>query len=160
MVDYDGTIPSKIRTAQDTKGVDGNSRDPPSSSENKDTSQQNDASRKQNNEDDVFSDSDGEEPTASTRSSVDHHSVSAAGSAPQSESGSKSERVSSVSHQTERLSLGRESISSQSRNSSELKVDEVDRASAIPNLGSTDIKAIAADASVFSFGDDEDDESE
>lgn len=159
MVDYDGTIPSKIRTDQDSKGVDGKSRDPPSSSENKDTSQQNDASGKQNNEDDVFSDSDGEEPTASTRSSVDHHSVAAAGSAPQSESGSKSERVSSVSRQTERLSLGRESVSSQSRNSSEQKVDEVDRASAIPNLGSTDIKAIAADASVFSFG-DEDDESE
>lgn len=156
MVDYDGTIPSKIRTDPDSKGVDGKSRDPPSSSENKDTSQQNDAPGKQNNEDDVFSDSDGEEPTASTRSSVDHHSVSA----PQSESGSKSERVSSVSHQTECLSLGRESVSSQSRNSSELKVDEVDGASAIPNLGSTDIKAIAADASVFSFGDDEEDESE
>lgn len=155
MVDSNGTTPSKPQTDGNAKGTDEKSRNPPSSTENKDTSQHSNASRKQNNEDDVFSDSDGEEPMAS-RSSADQH----ISSAPQSESSIKSERVSSVSHQTERLSLGRESISSQSRTSNEVKVDEVERASTISNMGSTDIKAIAADASVFSFGDDEDDESE
>lgn len=158
MIDYDGTIPPKIRLDHGTKGADGKLRDPPSSSENKANSQQSNASRKQNNEDDVFSDSEGEEPTAS-RSTVDH-TISAAGTAPHSESGTKSEHISSVSHQTEHLSLGRESTSSQSKTSHEPKIDGAERAAKIPNLDSTDIKAIAADASVFSFGDDEDYESE
>lgn len=156
MVDYDGTAPSKTRADGSTKGADGKQEDAPSSSENKDPSQQN----KQNNEDDVFSDSDGEEPAPSRSSTVDQRPISVAGTAPQSEQASKSERVSSVSHQMERLSVGRESTSSQPQ-PKEVKVDEVERpSSTIPNMGSTDIKAIAADASVFSFGDDEDDESD
>ncbi|KAG6382836.1 hypothetical protein SASPL_157446 [Salvia splendens] len=157
MVDYDGTAPSKTRADDSTKGADGKQRDAPSSSENKDPSSQ---QNKQNNEDDVFSDSDGEEPAPSRSRSVDQRPIPVAGTAPQSEQASKSERVSSVSHQMERLSVGRESTSSQTQ-SKEVKVDEVERPpSTIPNMGSTDIKAIAADASVFSFGDDEDDESE
>ncbi|XP_042061182.1 phosphatidylinositol 3,4,5-trisphosphate 3-phosphatase and protein-tyrosine-phosphatase PTEN2A-like isoform X1 [Salvia splendens] len=157
MVDYDGTAPSKTRADDSTKGADGKQRDAPSSSENKDPSSQ---QNKQNNDDDVFSDSDGEEPAPSRSRSVDQRPIPVAGTAPQSEQASKSERVSSVSHQMERLSVGRESTSSQTQ-SKEVKVDEVERPpSTIPNMGSTDIKAIAADASVFSFGDDEDDESE
>ncbi|XP_047947770.1 phosphatidylinositol 3,4,5-trisphosphate 3-phosphatase and protein-tyrosine-phosphatase PTEN2A-like [Salvia hispanica] len=157
MVDYDGTAPSKTRADDSTKGADGKQQDAPSSSENKDPSSQ---QNKQNNEDDVFSDSDGEEHAPSRSSTVDQRPISVAGTAPQSEQASKSERVSSVSHQMERLSVGRESTSSQSQ-SKEVKVDEVERpSSTIPNMGSTDIKAIAADASVFSFGDDEDDESD
>ncbi|KAL1564178.1 Phosphatidylinositol 3,4,5-trisphosphate 3-phosphatase and protein-tyrosine-phosphatase pten2a [Salvia divinorum] len=156
MVDYDGTAPLKTRADDNTKGADGKPQDVPSSSENKNRSSQ---QNKQNNEDDVFSDSDGEEPAPSRSSSVDPRPISIAGTAPQSEQATKSERVSSVSHQMERVSVGRESMSSQSQ-SKEVKVDEVERASTIPNMGSTDIKAIAADASVFSFGDDEDDESD
>ncbi|KAI3451986.1 hypothetical protein Pfo_008651 [Paulownia fortunei] len=157
MIDYDGTIPSKIQTGHDTKSADGKLTDASSSSDNKANSQQSNASRKQNNEDDVFSDSEGEEPTSSSR--VDH-TISAAGTTPHSESGTKTECISTISHQTEQLSLGKESTSSQSKTSHELKIDGVERASTIPNLDSADIKAIAADASVFSFGDDEDYESE
>ncbi|XP_042064282.1 phosphatidylinositol 3,4,5-trisphosphate 3-phosphatase and protein-tyrosine-phosphatase PTEN2A-like isoform X1 [Salvia splendens] len=157
MVDYDGTAPSKTRADDSTNGADGKQQDAASSSENKDPSSQ---QNKQNNEDDVFSDSDGEEPAPSRSSSVDQRPISVAGTAPRSEQANKSEHVSSVSHQMERLSVGRESMSSQPQ-SKEVKVDEVERpSSTIPNMGSTDIKAIAADASVFSFGDDEDDESD
>ncbi|PIN24673.1 Clathrin coat dissociation kinase GAK/PTEN/Auxilin [Handroanthus impetiginosus] len=157
MIDYDGTIPSKIKTNHDTKGADGKSRDAPSSSENAANSQHSNDSRKQNNKDDVFSDSEGEEATSSTTAG---RTISAAGPAPHSERGTKAEQISTMSHQTEQLSIGRESTSPQSKTSHELKIDKVDKAVTIPNLDSTDIKAIAADASVFSFGDDEDYESE
>ncbi|KAK6151203.1 hypothetical protein DH2020_016135 [Rehmannia glutinosa] len=158
MIDYDGTIPPKTKTDHDTKGADGKSIDALPSSANKSSSQQSDPSRKQNNEDDVFSDSEGEE-SSSSRSRVGP-AISAGGTTPHSESGTEAERVSSVSHQTAQLSLGRESTSSQSKNSHEMRIDGVEKASTIPNMDSTDIKAIAADASVFSFGDDEDYESE
>ncbi|KAL0332194.1 UNVERIFIED_CONTAM: Phosphatidylinositol 3,4,5-trisphosphate 3-phosphatase and protein-tyrosine-phosphatase PTEN2A [Sesamum calycinum] len=156
MIDYDGTVPPKTKTDRNKNIGDGKLRDAPSSSENKANSQQSNTSRKQNDEDDVFSDSEGEEPAS--RSTVDQ-TLSAAGTARHSESGTKDEHIPTISDQTEQLSLGRESTSSQSRNSHEMKIDVVERAPSIPNLDTTDIKAIAADASVFSFADDEDYES-
>ncbi|KAL2241647.1 UNVERIFIED_CONTAM: Phosphatidylinositol 3,4,5-trisphosphate 3-phosphatase and protein-tyrosine-phosphatase PTEN2A [Sesamum indicum] len=156
MIDYDGTIPPKMKTDRNKNNGDGKSRDAPSSSENKANSQQSNTSRKQNNEDDVFSDSEGEEPAS--RSTM-NQTLSAAGTARHSESGTKDEHIPTISHQTEQLSLGRESTSSQSRNSREMKINVVERAPTIPDLDTTDIKAIAADASVFSFADDEDYES-
>lgn len=154
MVDYDGTIPKTKTDHHDNKGADGKS-----SGENKAAGpEQSNASRKQNNEDDVFSDSEGEETTTSRNTRG--HTMSTVEPIPHSESRSESERVSTVSHQTEQLSLGRESTSSKSKESHEVKSDGVERGATIPNLDSTDIKAIAADASVFSFGDDEDYESD
>ncbi|KAG8384341.1 hypothetical protein BUALT_Bualt04G0108100 [Buddleja alternifolia] len=158
MIDYDGTIPSKNKTDSE-KSADGKSKDAPSSSESKVNPENSSASGKQNNEDDVFSDSDGEEPISS-RSSMGS-TIPSAEPAPNPESRTSTDRISNVSHQTERLSLGTESKSSQANTSShELKSDGVDRSKTIPNMESTDIKAIAADASVFSFGDDEDYESD
>ncbi|KAL6572990.1 Phosphatidylinositol 3,4,5-trisphosphate 3-phosphatase and protein-tyrosine-phosphatase pten2a [Orobanche hederae] len=154
LVDYDGIIPSKTKTDHDTKGGDGKSIDaPPSSNDsNANSQQQSNPSRKQNNEDDVFSDSDGEEDggeVSSSRSSVGLTTISAAvGTTSHCEPGNKVEHV---SPQAARLSVGRESTHSRS---GEVKV------SIIPNMDCTDIKAIAADASVFSFGDDDDYESE
>ncbi|KAL8473032.1 hypothetical protein ACS0TY_029369 [Phlomoides rotata] len=154
MIDYDGTIPSKTRSDDhhNTKGADGKSKDASASSENTaNTKQSSNAPRKQKKEDDVFSDSEGEEEPSPSRTST----------APNSEAGPKSEHISSVTHQTENLSLGREPTNPESKTSHEVKMEGGERSStAIPNLDSTDIKAIAADASVFSFGDDEDDESE
>ncbi|GFQ02821.1 phosphatidylinositol 3 4 5-trisphosphate 3-phosphatase and dual-specificity protein phosphatase pten [Phtheirospermum japonicum] len=156
MIDYDGTIPPK--TKPDTKGKDGKSTDAPSSSDNKASSQESNASKKQNNEDDVFSDSEGEEESSSSRSRAGPTS-SAAGAASHSESRAEAEHVSAMSYQTGRLSIGQESMNSQSNNN-EVKIDGPEKSSKIPNMDSTDIKAIAADASVFSFGDDEDYESD
>ncbi|KAL3833305.1 hypothetical protein ACJIZ3_008041 [Penstemon smallii] len=156
MIDYDGTIPAKVKSDNDQKGADGKSRDGPSSSDKKSNSGQSSASRKQKNEDDVFSDSDGDEEPVSSRNSIS----AAAGGASNPESGTTAEQISTVSNQTEQLSLGRKSTSSSQSNAShEVKIEGVER-DKIPNLDSTDIKAIAADASVFSFGDDEDYESE
>ncbi|KAK4488409.1 hypothetical protein RD792_004172 [Penstemon davidsonii] len=156
MIDYDGTIPAKVKSDNDQKGADGKSKDDPSSSDKKSNSGQSSASRKQKNEDDVFSDSDGDEEPVSSRNSIS----ATAGGGPNHESGTTAEQISTVSNQTEQLSLGRKSTnSSQSNASHEVKIEGVER-NKIPNLDSTDIKAIAADASVFSFGDDEDYESE
>ncbi|KAL2522588.1 PTEN 2 [Forsythia ovata] len=160
MIDYDGTIPSKIKADRDTKGAaDGRSRNAPTSSnENKANSEQSNASGKQKNQDDVFSDSEGEE-SFSSRSTMGHTS-SAAKTATNPDSGNSVERMSAMTNQTEKLSLGNnEPTNSQSDASNEVKIDGVERTT-IPNLDSNDIKAIAADASVFGFGDDEDYESE
>lgn len=66
------------------------------------------------------------------------------------------EEVKDLTHGTQRLSLSKEAT--RSSDSSETKIDGVGRL----GLGgmSNDIKAIAADASVFTFGDEEDYESE
>ncbi|KAL2499639.1 PTEN 2 [Abeliophyllum distichum] len=160
MIDYDGTIPSKVKADRDTKGAaDGRSINAPTSSnENKANSEQSNASGKQKNQDDVFSDSEGEE-SCSSRSTMGHTS-SAAKNATYPDSGNSVERMSAMTNQTEQLSLGnKDPTNSQSNASNEVKIDGVERTT-IPNLDSNDIKAIAADASVFGFGDDEDYESE
>lgn len=159
MIDYDGTIPSQVKPDQDVKSADGRSRNAPSSSnENNANSEQSNASGKQNNQDDVFSDSEGEE-SSSSRTTLGHTS-SAAKTATYNDSGNSAERMSAMTNQTEQLSLGnKEPTNSHSKASNQVKIDGVERTS-IPNLDSNVIKAIAADASVFGFGDDEDYESE
>lgn len=149
MIDYDGTRPIPSKTKSDDKNADGKSRDASSASS------ENTAANTQQKEDDVFSDSEGEEEPSPSRNS-------AAGSAPHSEPRAKSEHISSVTHQTENLSLGNAGpTNSESQTSREVKTEGGEKVSTtIPNMDSTDIKAIAADASVFSFGDDEDYESE
>ncbi|XP_073148720.1 phosphatidylinositol 3,4,5-trisphosphate 3-phosphatase and protein-tyrosine-phosphatase PTEN2A-like [Henckelia pumila] len=154
MIDYDGTVPSKDKSDRDsdTNSANATMIGAPSSSEHKANPDQSNASRKQN-EDDVFSDSDTEEP-ANSRSKI------GPGTASLPKSGtSSSEQISSISHQTEQLSLGSNAPSSHFDTSHEMKLEGIQRASSNANVESTDLKAIAADASVFSFG-DEDDESD
>ncbi|KZV39735.1 tyrosine-protein phosphatase TPTE-like [Dorcoceras hygrometricum] len=154
MIDYDGTVPLKDKTDRDTNSANATSKDAPPSSEHKANPDQSNASRKQKEEDDVFSDSDAEE-SASSRSKI------GTGAASNTKSdASPGEQISSLSHQTDQLSLGRNSASSNFNTSPEMKLEDIQRASSNPNMDSTDLKAIAADASVFSFGDDEDDESD
>jgi len=70
--------------------------------------------------------------------------------------GCQKEQIANLTHNAEQLSLRN---SDPKNGASEIKSESVERA-AIPNLGSSDIKAVAADASAFSFGDDEDYECE
>ncbi|XP_027078309.1 phosphatidylinositol 3,4,5-trisphosphate 3-phosphatase and protein-tyrosine-phosphatase PTEN2A-like isoform X2 [Coffea arabica] len=160
MIDYDGTISSKFKADQVAKGSDGRVGSQASSSDRNDANTaQVEVTPKRDNDDDVFSDSDGEGSVPSRRS-VDNTS-SAVGTTSPLESGSKDNQITSFTDQTKQLSLGsKESAPFQTNTSKETKFDVVERVDSIPNLGSGDIKAIAADASVFSFGDDEDYESE
>ncbi|KAM3363461.1 phosphatidylinositol 3,4,5-trisphosphate 3-phosphatase and protein-tyrosine-phosphatase PTEN2A [Capsicum galapagoense] len=154
MVDYDGNAPVKSKADGASKGMDPRQGNISSSSEgSKANLNKKNESGGQNRGDDVFSDSEGEEGTpSSTRSQTSASQTAAAGV----DSGSQKEQIANLTHNAEQLSLRN---SDPKNGASEIKSETVERA-AIPNLGSSDIKAIAADASVFSFGDDEDYESE
>ncbi|THG02277.1 hypothetical protein TEA_012248 [Camellia sinensis var. sinensis] len=128
-----------------SKGSDGRVGNSPSSSDGVATTpDQSNVSENQDIDDDVFSDSDGEE-TVSSKSS---HARADSGAGPPAhlESGPR------VDHQMMALSLSKESR--QSNVSNEAKIDGAGRLES--GRMSDDIKAIAADASVFTFGDDED----
>ncbi|KAA8531661.1 hypothetical protein F0562_006622 [Nyssa sinensis] len=150
MIDYDGTIPTRNKTGQASKGSDGRSVNTPASTDGvAATTNQNKVSGNQDN-DDVFSDSEGEE----TVSSKSRPAQAASG-----QSVTTVEQIATLTHGTKQLSL-KSKEATQANN--EKKIDGVERSASIHNLdsGVSDIKAIAADASVFSFGDEEDYESE
>ncbi|CAL5321656.1 unnamed protein product [Camellia sinensis] len=128
-----------------SKGSDGRVGNSPSSSDGVATTpDQSNVSENQDIDDDVFSDSDGEETVSSKSSQA--RAESGAGPPAHLESGPR------VDHQMTALSLSKESR--QSNVSNEAKIDGAGRLES--GRMSDDIKAIAADASVFTFGDDED----
>ncbi|CAL5321343.1 unnamed protein product [Camellia sinensis] len=128
-----------------SKGSDRRVGNSPSSSDGVATTpDQSNVSENQDIDDDVFSDSDGEETVSSKSSQA--RADSGAGPPAHLESGPR------VDHQMTALSLSKESR--QSNVSNEAKIDGAGRLES--RRMSDDIKAIAADASVFTFGDDED----
>ncbi|RVX23906.1 Phosphatidylinositol 3,4,5-trisphosphate 3-phosphatase and protein-tyrosine-phosphatase PTEN2A [Vitis vinifera] len=151
MIDYDGTIQTRFKSDSSRNGSDGNSGYVPAPSGGvAATSNQSKVSESQDN-DDVFSDSEGEETESSTRKQAQTTSGTGHG-APGPKSGSTVEQIAGIKHGTEHLSLVSEQPS-QINPSKEPKSD-----GALQEV--SDFKAIAADASVFSFGDEEDYESE
>ncbi|KDP31989.1 hypothetical protein JCGZ_12450 [Jatropha curcas] len=156
MIDYDGTPPRpKADSASTSLGSISKSNDGVAANSNQ---------RKfSENEDDVFSDSDGEENGAPKSSKADASGVGS----PQSGQTSNitEEQIKSLTQGTEQLSTGSREPShvNASEGTSSGGIKKPVSGLEIPNLGSveaSDIKAIAADASVFTFGDEEDYESE
>ncbi|CAA0840992.1 PTEN 2 [Striga hermonthica] len=149
MTDYNGTVPTEAKTEHSSTTCDGKQAGPvPTSSS---------STKEQNDKDDVFTDSEGEEESSSRGGGVGPTTASSGGPTQRAESSvSVVGDATTVSHAMGRLSLGRETMHDES------KAGGPHRAGGprIPNMDSTDIKAIAADASVFSFGDDEDYESD
>lgn len=152
MIDYDGSVPTRKKVEIGNKESDGRVVNALSSTDSVSANQNKDADNQEN--DDVFSDSEGEETMSSKSSQA--RATSGALTSTHTQSGEVVKEVKDVTHQTQRLSISKEAT--RSSDSSETKTDGVGR------LGlegmSSDIKAIAADASVFTFGDDEDFESE
>ncbi|KAK1439013.1 hypothetical protein QVD17_04828 [Tagetes erecta] len=150
MIDYDGTVPDKYK-ANEKPSISSNDSSP--SDKNSKNSSRNKASNSNDQENDnVFSDSDDEDKAVSTKqTSTDV--TSGPGTVPPTAkpSGKTEAEVASLRKNTQQLSLN----SKQQSTSDNRQVDK-----SILSLNSGDIKAIAADASVFSFGDDEDYESE
>ncbi|KAI3986944.1 hypothetical protein MKX01_039879 [Papaver californicum] len=160
MIDYDGTIPTKNKTEvatnkeSPTGGSSGTTattgdQSAPASKPNKDYKNQ--------EKDDVFSDTESE---GSVSSKKRHGQMSSsAGTATTATNDPKSgvapEEMADVTRRTEHVSLGNDGHVQNP--TSEVKHDGTGAASSID---SSDFKAIAADASFFSFGDDEDYESE
>ncbi|KAK6923080.1 LOW QUALITY PROTEIN: hypothetical protein RJ641_011384 [Dillenia turbinata] len=142
MIDYDGTLPVKSKANSASEGPNTNSG-VAQSEEAAPKSVQNKVSENKD-KDDVFSDSEGEE---------NGPSKSRQNQAASPGSSTTAEQITSITRGTEQLTLR----SKNPNTATEPKTD------GIPNpdsVGASDIKAIAADASVFSFGDDEDYESD
>lgn len=151
MIDYDGKLPTRYKA----KKSDGR-YSKPAVSGNKDATSSNQSEAPENQEnDDVFSDSDGEE-AATYRGGLSHTASGTGVAAKTLDSATTEEQ--SVTHGTKQLSINSEG--SRHGKASDDKKQDANKESSIPNLDSGDIKAIAADASVFSFGDEEDYESE
>lgn len=163
MLDYDGKLPTKSKAESANKQSSSSGSVPTSNAGVTAKSNRSTVSGSEDN-DDVFSDSEGEDSGASKRRQG--QAASDAGSAKTDQiSGATAENIGNLTHRTGHLSLSSQKPS-QNTASKETASDGAGKpASGIESrrLGSggvSDIKAIAADASVFSFGDEEDFESD
>lgn len=165
LVDYNGTIPTgqNSETAA-KKSNEGSSVDAPAPVDaGADTAAPNqNKSRGSNDKDDVFSDSEAEESVSSKLRQAQAASAgggTAVTTTSSSETNTKSDQVASLTHTTEQLSIGNTGLQPAA---SQPKSDAVSGAVSglAVNNSESEFKAMAADASVFTFGDDEDYESE
>ncbi|KAK2991559.1 hypothetical protein RJ640_016594 [Escallonia rubra] len=168
LVEYDGAVPTRPSTENDANKSVENSG--PSTATN-DVPAPEDATNpikdsESNEKDDVFSDSEAEE-TGSSKSrhakatSEDAGTINTTTS--NSESNVKSDQISSVTRETDQISLG--STGPTHIISSEPKKDVTGGDVSGPEIPNpvqevSDFKVMAADASVFTFGDEEDYESD
>lgn len=139
MIDYNGTLPARRKANPASKGSDGktsNALPGPKPT----TSNSSESKVPRNRDDDVFSDSDEEETrdaaqskTAATEAKTDH--------------------VGRLADTTNQLSLQHEERTH--NNASQESTHAGNNSTNMGSVGASDIKAIAADASVFSFGDED-----
>ncbi|KAK9288638.1 hypothetical protein L1049_017098 [Liquidambar formosana] len=155
MIDYNGTIPTRSRADSASKESNGNLANvPASSSGTAATSKESKVSGSQDKDDNVFSDSEGEE-TGSSKSRQARATSGTGPTAPGSESSTMAEQLGTLTRGTEQLSLRSEEPMHNPT------YDGVGKSTSGPDsVGVSDFKPIAADASVFTFGDEEDYESE
>ncbi|KAJ1414494.1 Tensin-type phosphatase domain [Sesbania bispinosa] len=152
MVDYNGTLPARTKANPVSKGSDGNTSNDLAGA--RPTSNSSDSKGPGNGDDDVFSDSDEEETKGTQRRET------ATEYAPHQVSEATTAHVGMLAHKTDQLSLQHEEHT-QNNSSQESTANKIHKIHAGPNttnmesVGANDIKAIAADASVFSFGDED-----
>lgn len=164
MIDYNGTLPTRSAADSTSKQSDDSSGSVPTS--NAGVTANSNQSKVSGNEDndDVFSDSEGEETSAS-KSRKAQATSGAQSAATGRASNTTAEKIGNLTHKTDQLSL-RSEEPTQSNASKEITSDGTGKPASgleTPNmdsLGASDIKAIAADASVFTFGDEDDFESD
>ncbi|XP_027914372.1 phosphatidylinositol 3,4,5-trisphosphate 3-phosphatase and protein-tyrosine-phosphatase PTEN2A-like [Vigna unguiculata] len=151
MIDYNETLPSITKANPTSKGSDGNTINAvpgPKPSTSNSTE-----SKPPRNEDDVFSDSDEEESrdTQSKKAATEYKFM-----APHQASEGTTDHVGMLTNSTDRLSLQHEA-GMQNNSSEKSTADEHHKVHStnVESVGASDIKAIAADASVFSFGDED-----
>ncbi|KAG4114070.1 hypothetical protein ERO13_D12G023100v2 [Gossypium hirsutum] len=168
LVDYNGTVPTTPQTETTTNKPDESSGTGAASTDGGAAPANENKDPGHNDKDDVFSDGEAEESGSSKSrqnkaTSAEGIALNSATSEP--ETNDKSVQVASLVHSTEQVSLG--SASSQPiHGTSEPRKDAAAAAAAPPAAGvqvsssESEFRAMAADASVFSFGDDEDYESD
>ncbi|OVA02070.1 Phosphatase tensin type [Macleaya cordata] len=161
MIDYDGTIPTKSKTEAANKESDGSSgAGPATGDQSAPTSKPSKGSESQD-KDDVFSDSEAED-SGSSKSRRGPGPATTATTNPKT--GITPEVMAVVTRRIEHVSLRSDGPTQNPGSESKRDGDGVASSGLeVPKLDSieaSDFKAIAADASVFTFGDDEDYESE
>ncbi|KAI3916022.1 hypothetical protein MKW98_004463 [Papaver atlanticum] len=163
LVNCDDSIQTTPTTADDTnKGMGGSSASIPANIGDREaTIPDMSKSISSTDKDDVFSDGETEETGhANRQAQVASKESAATGLTADSKPSSAFEEVASISHKTEQVSLrsngSPETPAATVRRSSEDGSTSVDASTE----GISDFKAIAADTSVFSFGDEDDDESD
>ncbi|XP_076918045.1 phosphatidylinositol 3,4,5-trisphosphate 3-phosphatase and protein-tyrosine-phosphatase PTEN2A-like [Bidens hawaiensis] len=156
MIDYDGTTPDKYK-ANEKPTLSSNDCSP----SNKDSRRKKDSNSQET--DNVFSDSDDEDKPVSAKPSSSKASKAIKEQAVTTPPTPQQSDVTTLRKNTQQLFLHSTQQTSDNQQSTQQTSDSkhVEKTTPnLPNLDSGDIKAIAADASVFSFGDDEDYESE
>jgi phosphatidylinositol-3,4,5-trisphosphate 3-phosphatase/dual-specificity protein phosphatase PTEN len=166
LVDNDGSVSSGSNAETDVKKSDEGSSTAPAPVEAATATAEPNQNKDpgSNDKDDVFSDGEADESVFSKRKQAQASSAggqSAATPAPSPGTDSKSDQVASLTQATEQFSLGNRG-SQQSRATSQPKSEVVGGtvSSLEANNSHSEFKAMAADASVFTFGDDEDYESD
>ncbi|CAB4314610.1 unnamed protein product [Prunus armeniaca] len=142
MIDYDGTLPTKAKADSSSRKPEGSSSDASVSSHGGAANPNQNKTPQCQDGDDVFSDSDGEE-AGDTKSTQAQGNSSTGLPAPNHVSNTRSEDTSKSSSLKKPTSDGVE------------KSHLVHHSRKLSSSGAEDIRAIAADASVFSFGDDD-----
>ena len=164
LVDYDGTVSTRSNIETAVKKSDEGSSTALASVDAGTTAPNQNKDSASNDKDDVFSDSEAEESVSSKQKQAQASSAggeTAATPAPSSGTDNKTEKVASLTQATEQFSLGNTG-SQQSHAPAQPKIEAVGGivSSLEANNAQSEFKAMAADASVFTFGDDEDYESE
>ncbi|KAK7269864.1 hypothetical protein RIF29_22644 [Crotalaria pallida] len=154
LVDYNGNVTSKPDTV--TKNSEESSSNNPAPVEVSTPALNVDKESGSNDKDDVFSDGEAEHPASSRTKQTKpvSESVEAVTNAGGTESNRVSNQITNLTHAAEQVSLGNKS-STPIHSSGEPKGDGLEAPST-----ESEFKAMAADASVFTFGDDEDYESD
>ncbi|KAK7309188.1 hypothetical protein RJT34_05722 [Clitoria ternatea] len=153
MIDYNGTLPARIKGNPASKGSNGNTSNVVAGAKPT-TSNSSESKVPKNGDDDVFSDSDEEE--SHSRNAASEYQFMA----PHQVSEATTDHVGMLAHKTNQLSLQHEeckhNIASNNSTTDEVhKIHASNNATNIESMGASEIKAIAADASVFSFGDED-----
>ncbi|XP_009335014.2 phosphatidylinositol 3,4,5-trisphosphate 3-phosphatase and protein-tyrosine-phosphatase PTEN2A isoform X2 [Pyrus x bretschneideri] len=166
LVDYSGNVPTTPNTETSAKKPDESSGTKPSSDEGgAAAAPQESKSPGSQDKDDVFSDSEAEEGGSAKSRQAEATSppagVPVASTSTSSESDTKPDQISSLTNATKQVSIGN-TDSKQAAAASEPKssVSGGNASGLEASSTESEFKAMAADASVFSFGDDEDSESE
>ncbi|KAB2050958.1 hypothetical protein ES319_A12G022900v1 [Gossypium barbadense] len=169
LVDYNGTVPTTPQTETTTNKPDESSGTGAASTDGGAAPANENKDPGHNDKDYVFSDGEAEESGSSKSrqnkaTSAEGIALNSAASKP--ETNDKSDQVASFVHSTGQVSLGSASSQPMHGTSEPRKAAAAAAAAAPPAAGvqvsssESEFRAMAADASVFSFGDDEDYESD
>lgn len=151
MVDYNGTLPARTKGNSSSKGSSGRTGNVPAGDARLASNSSKDPT---NGDDDVFSDSD-EEETHDSESRKAETSSQPGIEERRQQSDATKDQIGVLTQGTNELSL-QQKVRTQNNASEGPTAPKTPKTPKSGYGGSTDIKAMAADASVFSFGDEED----